>query len=839
MKMTDKYHLKWNSHHEEAFENFHLLRDREIFTDVTLSCEGQIMKAHRVILSAGSAYFERTLPRDSSHTPIVYFHGIPMAKLRLVIEFIYSGAVEVPSPDLEKFIELSECLEVKGLKSRPRSSSNPSTSQRTESSSGKSSASASPPPATKHQSTTSTQSSQPAKKLKLAQDLSKAEPQPEKNEETDSTIAVNNVKDEHNDEVSLKEEEILGMGDEAQDEQYDDSSPGEDTGALPSDSMELSLTSDEVPQNIPPEISPEKDSSICPIIHFHGIDMMHLRLLVDFMYSGEVDVPSTELEQFIALADSLEVKGLKGDRSKRSDVPPAFGRPELQSSFGRPRVAGPTSFGRSMGVSFQPSTSGSTMGTQLKRKLPLAVDSASGLQDSQSSPSPVPEKKSMPESIIPDIHNQASDSAASEGFVKTEADEAEVEEVEEVEQSYFAEEEGMGAAEGENSNSSYQMEGGEEFDPNELPANIPPEIAPEKCLSIPGQSGICCERQLLHCIHQTLMKVREGVWRGRHSGSSKTFYFCSWCGHKTFVKTNIVAHSRTHTGEKPYDCWHCGVKFARKDYLSSHIFKHHLVLPCLAFKKCSCIFCQSVARGRNGIWSGKDARGQCRIYFCEYCTFASSRSSNVIAHARIHTGEKPFKEEAFEESYVDSAQNDLSLVVWSDTESQINGLLEACVYLSLRVVEESEKRQFLTLKRGEDGILISQDPLTGCRLHICPYCTYRSGYKSHTVEHVRTHTGDRPFRCDMCGKSFCRRSHLRRHMTLTKEQGGVWSARQVGVGSKIYLCSFCPYKSPIRTNALAHVRTHTNERPFQCSLCGVAYKQNVALRRHLATWHNP
>ena len=37
----------------------------------------------------------------------------------------------------------------------------------------------------------------------------------------------------------------------------------------------------------------------------------------------------------------------------------------------------------------------------------------------------------------------------------------------------------MSSADGDGSSSSYHLEGGEDFDPSELPANIPPEIAPE------------------------------------------------------------------------------------------------------------------------------------------------------------------------------------------------------------------------------------------------------------------------------------------------------------------------------------------------------------------------
>ena len=116
VKMTSKYNLKWNSHHVETFRSFETLRHREMFVDVTLSCNDQFLKAHKLVLCAGSGYFERILNRDASGSPLIHFYGIDMHLLKLLVEFMYNGEVEVPSLDLEKFIEVAEHLEVKGLK---------------------------------------------------------------------------------------------------------------------------------------------------------------------------------------------------------------------------------------------------------------------------------------------------------------------------------------------------------------------------------------------------------------------------------------------------------------------------------------------------------------------------------------------------------------------------------------------------------------------------------------------------------------------------------------------------------------------------------------------------
>ncbi|CAG0883322.1 unnamed protein product [Darwinula stevensoni] len=121
--MTNKYNLKWNSHHVETFQGFDALRHREVLVDVALSCDGQSVKAHKLILCAGSGYFERIFSREvhGNGTPTIHFYGVDMHLLKFLIEFMYCGEVDIPSADLEKFIALAENLEVKGLKGdRPK-----------------------------------------------------------------------------------------------------------------------------------------------------------------------------------------------------------------------------------------------------------------------------------------------------------------------------------------------------------------------------------------------------------------------------------------------------------------------------------------------------------------------------------------------------------------------------------------------------------------------------------------------------------------------------------------------------------------------------------------------
>ena len=47
-----------------------------------------------------------------------------------------------------------------------------------------------------------------------------------------------------------------------------------------------------------------------PLLYLRGTLKKDIELLLDFMYSGETQVPQNELENFMSLAAGLEVKGL-------------------------------------------------------------------------------------------------------------------------------------------------------------------------------------------------------------------------------------------------------------------------------------------------------------------------------------------------------------------------------------------------------------------------------------------------------------------------------------------------------------------------------------------------
>ncbi|GLH01826.1 Longitudinals lacking protein-like [Gryllus bimaculatus] len=115
------FFLKWNDFQSNMVSSFKHFMDEKSFTDVTLACEGQTCKAHKMVLSACSPYFKSLLEENPSKHPIIILKDVPYSHLQAILEFMYSGEVNVSQEQLPAFLKTAERLKVKGLTEAPQS----------------------------------------------------------------------------------------------------------------------------------------------------------------------------------------------------------------------------------------------------------------------------------------------------------------------------------------------------------------------------------------------------------------------------------------------------------------------------------------------------------------------------------------------------------------------------------------------------------------------------------------------------------------------------------------------------------------------------------------------
>ncbi|CAL4061025.1 unnamed protein product, partial [Meganyctiphanes norvegica] len=107
--------LRWNNHGATLVAVFDSLFNSESLVDVTLFCEGQLLKAHKVVLSACSPYFQKLFAQTSDRHPIVILKDVKHDELKALLKYMYKGEVNVSQEQLGSLIKTAESLQIKGL----------------------------------------------------------------------------------------------------------------------------------------------------------------------------------------------------------------------------------------------------------------------------------------------------------------------------------------------------------------------------------------------------------------------------------------------------------------------------------------------------------------------------------------------------------------------------------------------------------------------------------------------------------------------------------------------------------------------------------------------------
>lgn len=112
---SQQFCLRWNNYQTNLTCVFDQLLQSESFVDVTLACDGNQIKAHKIVLSACSPYFQSLFFDNPCQHPIIIMRDVKWAELKAIVEFMYKGEINVNQDQISPLLAIAEMLQIRGL----------------------------------------------------------------------------------------------------------------------------------------------------------------------------------------------------------------------------------------------------------------------------------------------------------------------------------------------------------------------------------------------------------------------------------------------------------------------------------------------------------------------------------------------------------------------------------------------------------------------------------------------------------------------------------------------------------------------------------------------------
>ncbi|XP_076044271.1 uncharacterized protein LOC143027125 isoform X1 [Oratosquilla oratoria] len=219
---------------------------------------------------------------------------------------------------------------------------------------------------------------------------------------------------------------------------------------------------------------------------------------------------------------------------------------------------------------------------------------------------------------------------------------------------------------------------------------------------------------------------------------------------------------------------------------------------------------------------------------CPHCGKAFQRRSRLLRHINYHFGNKSFKCVTCGKCFVEKG----GLVKHELTHDPLHVPCQECgkVCKTRRTLERhlrTHQNKLYTCQTCNKSYKHEESLRIHKRIHnphgsghICMVCEQDCMTAQYLRMHLATRHDGHMLSCQLCSKTFKWKQSLRKHMaTYHSAEGGSLECRK------------CEKPMSSRAALDAHKVSHSEARPFSCTICGKAFKQEQVRDRHTAIVH--